>query len=107
MEYQTIELTQAARKHGNLNLSRCGRHFFPDDVFDPPSKNEGLGEQISIRAFGLNEIIKTDIPTYRKTGKPRLIFRERSWVKEFVRYHNLKPNDKVRINRVNNSTYKL
>lgn len=107
MEYQTIELTEAAHKHGNLNLSRCGRHFFPDDVFGPPSKNEGLGEQITIKAYGLSRIIKTDIPTYRQTGKPRWIFRDRSWIKEFVQYHNLKPNDIVRISRVNKRTYEI
>ena len=71
MEYQTIEITEAARKHGNLNLSRCGRNFFPEDAFGPPSKKEGLGEQITIKADGINSIIKTDIPD-RIIFSPRL-----------------------------------
>ena len=33
MESRVIELTPAASKHGNLNLSPCGKEFFPKDVF--------------------------------------------------------------------------
>lgn len=105
MEYQTIEITEAASKHGNLNLSKCGRNFFPEDVFGPPSKNEGLGKQITIKADGINSIIKTDIPTYRKTGKPRWLFRERAWTKKFVEIHNLKVGDTIVVSRIAKRKY--
>ncbi|MFC1795041.1 hypothetical protein ACFL3Q_15820, partial [Planctomycetota bacterium] len=95
-----------ARKHGNLNLSTCGIGFFPDDVLGGSSrKNPGI--EITINAEGIDQPIKTDIPTDRKTGKPRWIFRKRSWVKEFVSCHKLKPNDTVRINRIDDRTYQI
>jgi len=47
MEYRVIELTKAAHKDGNLNIRVCGRDFFPEDVFGPPSRKEGLCEQIT------------------------------------------------------------
>jgi DNA modification methylase len=106
MESNLIKLTPAARKHGNLNLSTCGLDFFPDDVFGG-STRKNPGKEITIKAEGIDYPIKTDIPTDKNTGKPRWIFRKRSWVKEFVHYHKLKPNDTVRINRINHSTYQI
>ena len=43
MESRVIKLTPAAHKHGNLNLSACGKDFFPPDVFGGPSKKAGIG----------------------------------------------------------------
>jgi DNA adenine methylase len=107
MEFRIIQLTEAAHRHGNLNLSACGHHFFPQDVFGPPSRREGLGKQITIRPTGLNALIKTDIPTDRQTGKPRWIFRKRKWVKEFIRANLLSPAAKVRIIREGMRVYSL
>ena len=105
MESCVIQLTEAAYKYGNLNISVCGHDFFPKDVFGPPSKKEGLGKEISIKLDGLNSIVKTDIPRDRQTGKPRWIFRKRKWVKEFVRANQLGPSAKVRITRENKRLY--
>lgn len=106
MESHLIQLTSAARKHGNLNLSTCGADFFPDDVFGGSSR-KNLGLEITINAEGIDQPIKTDIPTDKKTGRPRWIFRKRSWVIKFVHYHKLKPNDTVRINRIDDRTYNV
>ncbi len=38
MESRTIQLTEAAKKHGNLNIRACGKDFFPLDVFGGSSK---------------------------------------------------------------------
>lgn len=72
MESHIIYLTPAAHKYGNLNIRSCGKSFFPPDVFGGSSKKKGLGVPITIKAQGLPQPIKTDIPTNRKTGKPRV-----------------------------------
>jgi len=90
MDSRTITITRAAQKHGNLNISSCGREFFPEDVFGKSSRQTGTGVPIILRVEGLNEPIKTDIPTDAKSGRPRGIFRERAWVKRFVQCVTLK-----------------
>ena len=105
MESRVIEITPAAYKYGNLNISKCGGDFFPPDVFGSSSKAKGLGVPITLKAAGLLEPVKTDIPTDAKTGKPRWIFRKRTWVKRFVKSNNLNSSDKVLINRLNLRKY--
>jgi len=107
MEFRIIELTEAAHKHGNLNLSVCGRQFFPEDVFGAPSRREGIGKQVQIKPSGLSTIVRTDIPTDRETGRPRWMFREREWVKKFVRANLLGPTARVRITREEKRVYSL
>ncbi len=60
MESRTIVLTAAARKHGNLNLSGCGKDFFPSDVYGGPSKKEPPGAAITVVFEGLPDPIETD-----------------------------------------------
>jgi len=105
MESRVINLTPAAHRHGNLNIRVCGREFFPPDVFGASKRHAGLGHQILIRPEGLPNPIVTDIPTDKSTGRPRWIFRERKWFKEFIRHHNLTPRDTITIYRLNESTY--
>lgn len=105
MDFRVIQLTAAAHKHGNLNIRPCGRDFFPPDVFGGSSKKTGLGVPITLKVDGLPNPIKTDIPTDRITGKPRWIFRERSWVKTFVRANELAPGDMITIGRIDDRTY--
>ena len=106
MESRVIKLTAGAIKNNKLNIWACGLDFFPDDVLGGSNKNQP-GKQIIIRAAGLLHPIKTDIPRDKKTGKPRWIFRNRSWVKEFVRHNKLRPNDTVMIYRINERTYEV
>jgi hypothetical protein len=75
MDSKVIELTLAAHKDGNLNIRPCGRDFFPPGIFGGPAKKDGLGRLVKLRAEGLDSVITTDIPTDRKTGQPRWIFR--------------------------------
>lgn len=91
MDSRIIELTSAAHKHGNLNIAACGRSFFPQDVYGAPCATGGKGVPIRLRVKGLPNTILTDIPT-QHAGKPRWLFRERAWVREFVRrnrYHHV------------------
>ena len=107
MDSRIIEITDAAHQHGNLNLSSCGKEFFPGDVFGGSSRAKGIGTFIVLKISGINHFIKTDIPTDGTTGKPRWFFRERSWVKFFVRTHQLKTGDKIIITRSSERTYKI
>ena len=107
MESRVIELTQAARKHGNLNLRPCGKDFFPQGVFGGSSKKDGLGTPITLHVEGLSQPIKTDIPTNKKTKHPRWIFRERAWVKKFISSNSLVPGDTITITRLDKSTYDI
>jgi len=100
MDSCTIQLTSAAHKHGNLNLSACGKEFFPPDVFGGSSKKAGLGTPITLQVEGFPKPIETDIPTDKKTRKPRWIFRERAWAKRFVRIHHLNPDDTIVITHI-------
>jgi len=106
MDSCTIELTSAAEKYGNLNIKRCGKDFFPPDVFGGPSKKDGLGIPITLKVDGLPNPIKTDIPK-DLTGKTRWIFRDRQWVKKFVSCHKLHSGDTVTIERIGKRTYKV
>jgi len=107
MDSKTIQLTCAAHKDGNLNIRVCGTDFFPPDVFGGPAKKDGLGRLVKLRVDGFDAPIRTDIPTDRKTGRPRWIFRERKWLKEFVRLHDLAPGAEVTISRLNLDTYAI
>ena len=106
MESRVIKLTEGAIRNNKLNIRDCGLEFFPHDVLGGCTEKQ-IGNQITINAAGLLGPIKTDIPTDRKTGKPRWIFRKRSWVKKFVLYHKLRPDDIVRITRINERTYEV
>lgn len=100
MESRVIQLTEATHKYGNINIRPCGKDFFPSDVFGGSSRKAGLGKLITLRVVGLSEPIKTDIPTDKKSGHPRWMFRERAWAKEFVKLHNLKEGDTIVVNRI-------
>lgn len=107
MDSRVIQLTTAAQKYGNLNIRPCGKEFFPKGIFGGSSKKAGLGVQIALHVKGISQPIETDIPTDKKSGRPRWLFRERVWVKQFVRYHKLRPDDTVRITRINERTYEI
>lgn len=106
MESRIIEITSAAHKHGNLNIRPCGLDFFPDGILGGSNRTKP-GTQILITAKGLSETIRTDIPTDSKTGRPRWIFRERAWVKDFVRLNKIIPGDQVKICRISRKKYEL
>jgi site-specific DNA-methyltransferase (adenine-specific) len=107
MDTRIIKLTESAFKYGNLNLRCCGRDFFPPDVFGGPNKKSGLGNPITLNVEGFDKEIKTDIPTDAKTGKPRWIFRERGWVKEFIRSHKLVQGNIMAITQLDKRTYRV
>ncbi len=100
MDSRVIKLTPAAHKYGNLNIRLCGLDFFPKGILGGSSRKAGLGTQITIKADGLPNPIRTDIPTDNKTGKPRWLFRKRGWVRKLVMVHNLNTGDTIVISRI-------
>jgi len=107
MDSCVITLTPGDIKNNKLNIRPCGLDFFPPDVFGGPSKKVGLGTPITLRVEGLPEPITTDIPTGKNKRRPKWIFRKRSWVKEFVKIHNLKPGDILTISRLDKRMYEI
>ena len=106
MQTCVLKLTKASEKYGNLNIRPCGKEFFPADAFGSHSKKSGLGVPITLNVEGLPEPIKTDIPT-GKTGRPRWLFRERKWLRDFLKSHNLARGDEVAIRRTGQRAYNL
>ncbi|MCK4294446.1 MAG: hypothetical protein KAY65_14705 [Planctomycetes bacterium] len=107
MQTCEIKLTKATEKYGNLNIRPCGKAFFPEDVFGSHSREAGIGTQITLKAEGLVQPIKTDIPTDKDTGRPRWLFRDRAWVKSFLQSNKLKAGDSVLIRRDGQRRYSL
>ncbi|MCE5341522.1 MAG: DNA adenine methylase [Planctomycetaceae bacterium] len=107
MEAKELEITDSTCMYGNLNIRSCGVSFFPKDVYGAPSKNKGYGVPITLSVEGLDRSIQTDIPTDNKTGKPRWLFRERSWVKQFVKKNNLHAGHSILITRYGSRDYKI
>ncbi|HUW20952.1 MAG TPA: DNA (cytosine-5-)-methyltransferase [Sedimentisphaerales bacterium] len=106
MESRRLIVTAAAHKHGNLNLSVCGKGFFPLETFGRPTRGH-KGKDITIMAEGLPEPVKTDIPSERKMGRVRWLFRKRSWVKEFVAVHRVSAGSELLLMRVGPCEYRI
>jgi len=82
--------------------------FFPPDILGPSSLSGKLnGRAIHILLDGVNETIKTDIPTDNATGKPRRMFRKRAWVRQFFEHHNIKGGDLLALQRTSKRKYRL
>ncbi|MBN2019978.1 MAG: DNA adenine methylase [Sedimentisphaerales bacterium] len=104
MDSRIIQLTGASLKYGNLNIRNCGLDFFPQGILGGPTRDTAK-TKIIIHPLGFSNEIETDIPTDGRTGKPRWIFRERAWVKQFMRTNRLTPNAKVIITRLSEERY--
>jgi DNA (cytosine-5)-methyltransferase 1 len=100
-----LEVTRSAINHGRLSLCPAKEGFFPDDVFGGSTKDLP-GNLVEIRARGLGQPVLTDLPT-DQNGKPRWFFRDRPWVKNFIRHFNLREGDTVNLTRIGKREYLL
>ena len=93
----------------NNHIYITGHHdFFPKDCIGASSRSKEKQDcSISIYLDGLNKTIKTDIAKDAKTGKPRRMFRDRKWVKDFFQFNEIKPGDILQLDRLAERNYRL
>lgn len=102
-----IQVTDGNIRQSHLYI-RQHLDFFPSDVLGPPTAGKDLnGHAIHIQLEGLNETIDTDIPTDKNTGRPRQMFRRRSWVRKFFEHHKIKGGDILALQRTDERSYRL
>jgi len=98
-QIRTVEIKPGALANGYLSLTGA-MDLFPVDCFGTPKRKGGLGKPITLVVEGLAKPIPTDIPTDTKTRRPRNMFRNRDWVREFYRVNRMRKGDRVVIERV-------
>lgn len=106
LESRLIKITPSAVTHGRLNIRSCGRDFFPDSAFGGATKSSISKTPVSIEISGSKRVILTDIPA-DASGRPRWFFRDRAWVKAFVREHQLQLGGEVVLTRLGESSYRI
>ncbi len=87
METAIIELTASAIKEHRLDIRACGKEFFPIDAIGGSSKKTRIGNPVTLIPKGLSRSVKTDIPTDKRSGRIRWIFRGMSWVGDLIKNH--------------------
>lgn len=92
--------------HGRINIRACGKDFFPAGAFGTSSRAKGCGSKLCLKIKGLPAPVLTDIPT-DVSGRPRWFFRERAWVKPFVRINRLSAGAKLLIHRISATEYEI
>jgi hypothetical protein len=105
MDSHILELASGDITNGKINVRPCGLKFFPDGILGGSTKKD-IGNQITINASGIDIPIETDIPTVKNKKTPRWFFRERKWVKPFIKVHQLSVGDRLKITRLSNKEYK-
>ena len=106
VESQIIEINLAAINHGRLNIRACGQTFFPKDAIGGPSKKFAASGRVRLYPEGIYQLITTDLVA-DQFGRPRWMFRARSWVKKFIKANDLKKGDRVFILRVSPNAYRI
>lgn len=104
--------TPDTRHWGNLRHSHLyltgHDDFFPKDLVGPARRStNGTGRYIEILLDGLYEIVKTDIGSDVKTGKPRRFFRGRKWARQFFLHHAIRQGDLLALERIAGRRYRL
>jgi hypothetical protein len=78
----------------NAHLYISGNHdFFPQECYCASKKENGPGTEITLVVEGLAEPVKTDIAKDGSNGRPRNFFRNRRWVTQFFKRHDLCQGD--------------
>jgi len=93
-------------RNGYISL-RGHRDFFPEDVVGGSRREKGLGDPIAIELHGIAETVTTDIPSDVKSGRPRLRFRGRGWVRRFYAHHAVSAGDTLELVRTGERRYQL
>lgn len=101
-----IQITEANVRQSHIYLNGA-LGLFPRDSFGASSKKKGLGRAVQLDVEGFAHPILTDIPRDAKTGRPRGIFRKRSWVAEFFRLHGIRGGETVAIEKTAERRYAI
>ncbi len=102
-----IRVTEGNIRQNHLYISQH-LDFFPSDILGPSTLADALnGRAVRIFLEGLNETVETDIPTDKKTGRPRRMFRRRTWVRKFFEHHQIKGGDLLALQRTSVRDYRL
>lgn len=105
-DFREIKLKRGGVDQNYLPLTGI-LDFFPKDAVGPSAKKKGQGKDLVLELEGLKLDVRTDIPTDAKTGRACNRFRDRTWVRQFFRKHNLKPGDTVRIIRLASHRFRI
>lgn len=100
-----ISITGGNLRNGHLYIS--GHHdFFPEECRGASKKKDGPGTEITLMVEGLPDPVKTDIGRDGTNGRLRDFFRNRRWVPQFFKRHDLQEGD-GRIRRRKTREYRL
>lgn len=98
---QILTVTHEFITQGNVRIGKYINGFIPPDTVGLSNKKKGRGTNITLLLSGLEQEIKTDIPSDKK------IFRLRATIKEFVQYHQLKQGDRVYLEKIDHRLFRL
>ena len=95
-----ITLTKGSLNSSYINL---GNHldFFPADAVGSASRSDGEGTMLTLHYGGLLGPVETDIDDHHK------FFRDRASTRKFFAHHDLKPGDKISIERQSDYEYRV
>ena len=98
---QILNVTREFITQGNIRVGRYINGFLPESAVGSANKKNGRGTNITLLLSGMGKEIKTDIPCDKK------IFRTRTQIKDFIRYHNLQLDDKVYLEKMSHHIFRL
>lgn len=97
MRIGVVTLTAANLKYDHLYLTEV-LQMFPSSAFGGSSEAELAPQLLEVHS-GIGDPFSTDIASDKN------IFRRRAWVGEFFKTHELKPGDRVIIERTGPTRY--
>jgi DNA (cytosine-5)-methyltransferase 1 len=100
-ETTVLTVTKETVSEGNIRVGKLLGNLIPGDVLGSPNRKNGRGTDIELVLSGLNRIVETDVPQDKK------IFRHRVEIREFVRHHNLRPGDRIYLERINGRQFRI
>lgn len=89
MKYVNITVNEANLKNHHIYLKSCISHF-PADVIGGSNKSNLAAKEVRI-TLPFGEDVITDIAGDKEA------FRKRGWVREFFKYRNVEPGDRIRL----------
>jgi hypothetical protein len=96
-----ITLTAGSLDNSYINL-RNHLGFFPAEAVGSTNARDGEGAMLTVHFDGLPDPVETDI-----TGAPHADFRRRGPIRQFFAHHDLKPGEKIAIEKHSDYEYRV